>query len=61
MTKIKLGDWVRLVAGRSASGVFQVVQVNGDHLSLKRDHVLIHNVHLEDVAPAGARGDVLSA
>ena len=56
MTRVKLGDWVKLVAGRSASGLLQVVHISGDHLSLKRDHVLIHNVHLDDVALANTKG-----
>ena len=61
MTEMKAGDWVKLVADRSASGMFEVVQISGDHLALKRGRILILNVHLDDVAPAGAKREVLSA
>ena len=61
MTAIKAGDWVKLVADRSASGLFEVVQIDGDHLALKRDHIVILNVHLDDITAVGAKRQALSA
>lgn len=62
MTDIKVGDQVKLTAGRGPSGgPYEVVQIYNDHLSLKRDHIIIHNVHPEDVAPAAPRRELVSA
>jgi hypothetical protein len=62
MADIKVGDWVKLTSGRGkATGPCEVVQVYGDNLSLKRDHIIIHNVHREDVAPASVKREAVLA
>lgn len=62
MTDIKVGDQVKLTAGPGPSGgPYEVVRVSDGHLSLKRDHIIIHNVHPEDVAPAAPRREMVSA
>lgn len=62
MANIQVGDLVRLTRGRGArGGNYEVVQIYGDNLSLKREHVIIHNVHFDDIAPVGAKSEPVPA